>query len=406
MSKHPTIQPTVLWVGYYPSHYVRALHRELERARPPGFAHFVYVRDVISDQQRAYECGDLPEYSQVIDPSMSSTAFAFALAKWNPKIVVLAGYGNRFLNCALIWAWLAQRKFCFWSDTNVLEVLNLPLAKRAIRKLFLAPIFASAARLLYIGTRNRDYWIWLLGGENRVRNKLHHLPYPALVSPREHSGTTKNRATETLRLLYVGRLEQVKAIHKLVRAVAALRSSEVKFLLTLCGGGSEEATLKQLVHGLGVADLVEFTGQVPSDRVANAYAGADLFILPSDIEPWGLVVNEALAAGVPVMCPFWVGAVADLVIDGVTGFVLPGNDSASLAAGIRRAWENRSDLSLMGEHGRSHVVHGPWNLAGASRNLSSLIDSILHPTSAVTSTSAYSRRAATTSNSPYIDQKK
>jgi glycosyltransferase involved in cell wall biosynthesis len=95
------------------------------------------------------------------------------------------------------------------------------------------------------------------------------------------------------------------------------------------------------------------------------FAVADVVVLPSHTEPWGLVVNEALSSGRPVMAPHWVGAAADLLQDGVTGLVLSANSPEAIAAGLERALEMRATLSEMGRRGRALVAEGGWTLEGA-----------------------------------------
>jgi glycosyltransferase involved in cell wall biosynthesis len=180
-----------------------------------------------------------------------------------------------------------------------------------------------------------------------------------------------------LKILYLGRLEPIKAIHNLLHALALLPAAiRHNVHLDIYGGGSEEDRLEEIVRKQSISELVSFHGPVASDQVAQNYAKADLFVLPSEKEPWGLVVNEALLAGVPVMCPFWVGAAADLITDGETGYILENNTPACIAAGIERAYLMGHVNKQLGLRGRTRVMMGGWNVQEASAQLVTLIDEI------------------------------
>lgn len=367
----------VLWIGDYPAHYVRAMHCEVERLRP-GAVHFLYIPTHSFQKQRTYERGDLPASAELLGVPDHLLSFLISLVHRKPKLVILQGYQNTFLSCALLWAYLTRRKFCFWSDTNLLEVLDKSSLNRFLRKSLLKAIFSRATRLLYFGSRNRDYWIWLLGRQ-RAQEKLYHMAVPALLLPEDGSSTQKRRQTaERFTILFLGRLEPVKAVDKLLHAVSQLGLELRRSLrLDICGTGSEQDNLEALTRRLGLTETVFFHGAIPSDQVEKAYFRADLFILPSEMEPWGLVVNEALSAGVPVMCPFWIGAAADLVVDGVTGYVLDDNKPETIAAGIERAWCNREALELLGQNGRKLVRNGPWHSEAVTKRFLHLVDTLI-----------------------------
>ena len=130
-------------------------------------------------------------------------------------------------------------------------------------------------------------------------------------------------------LLALGRLHRNKAFDVLLRAVAALPGT----YLWLAGEGPERAALERLARELGVADRVRFLGW-RGDREA-LYAAADLCIVPSREEPFGNVILDAWAAGVPLIAARAVGP-ATFVRDGDNGVLVPIDDSAALAGAIAR----------------------------------------------------------------------
>jgi glycosyltransferase involved in cell wall biosynthesis len=106
-------------------------------------------------------------------------------------------------------------------------------------------------------------------------------------------------------------------------------------------------------------DNVQLTGPVPPARVPDLYAGADLLLLPSYSEPWGAVVNEALAAGVPVMVSDRAGA-ASLVEHGRNGFIISPDDPAA-AEGLLRPYaadaSRRAEMRAAARESGARLTH-------------------------------------------------
>ena len=134
------------------------------------------------------------------------------------------------------------------------------------------------------------------------------------------------------RLLLVARLKPHKGVHIAIRALARLPP---RFTLTVVGDGDPvyERRLRDLVIQYDIADRVLFVGRVPAERVAQWYEEADLFLLPSFEEAFGIALVEAAAAGVPSVASD-VGGVPDVVADGHTGWLVSAGDAAALARAV------------------------------------------------------------------------
>ena len=104
------------------------------------------------------------------------------------------------------------------------------------------------------------------------------------------------------------------------QGLAKVAGREQKAILVLVGSGPEEEALRQLAEGLGVGERVVFTGQLSPEVVADAYASADIFVFPSVTETQGLVLVEAMAAGLPVVAQAAFGSLS-MVQDGVDGYL-------------------------------------------------------------------------------------
>ena len=131
----------------------------------------------------------------------------------------------------------------------------------------------------------------------------------------------------------VARFVAKKNLQTAIRAFAEFRRllPESRRRLILCGSGALEAELRELASAQGVAESVVFAGFLGPDEVAVTLRDALALVLPSVEEQWGLVVNEAVALGIPVLCSDNVGARDTLVRSGVNGFIFEPNNVEGLA---------------------------------------------------------------------------
>ena len=182
-------------------------------------------------------------------------------------------------------------------------------------------------------------------------NSFYSQPIPE--SEKEALRSSLGVTTDEKVVLYLGRLEESKGVHFLVEAFAALNRTDA--LLLIAGNGTLKSDLEALVLKLGIGGRVRFAGYVPIESAPRYYSIAWMCVLPSVTtltgrEPWGLVVNEALNQGVPVVVTETVGAAAGgLVQDGLNGFIVPERDAAALAGAIDRLLSNgrlRREMSV------------------------------------------------------------
>ncbi len=144
----------------------------------------------------------------------------------------------------------------------------------------------------------------------------------------ERVGALRQRfglAEDTPVLLYVGRLGKEKSVDMLLRALACTRDTSATLLIV--GDGPDRRELERIARDLRVSERVRFAGYLEGDDVVAAYHLADAFLFASTTETQGLVLGEAMAAGLPVIA-VTDAAVADFVVDGTTGFLVPAHHEA------------------------------------------------------------------------------
>ena len=152
---------------------------------------------------------------------------------------------------------------------------------------------------------------------------------PLMVDNARYAGIAERRDDDgACRFGYVGRLVAHKRVDVLIRAFAQLVKRGLRVKLDIVGRGQEESRLKVLAMVCGVGEKVLFHGFLEGEDKVEAYRNMDVLVLPSAYEPWGLVVNEAMSSGIPVVVSEEVGARVDLVEKGGGLVVKPDNVEA------------------------------------------------------------------------------
>jgi glycosyltransferase involved in cell wall biosynthesis len=154
--------------------------------------------------------------------------------------------------------------------------------------------------------------------------------------------------------LFCGKLQSWKRPGELLEAFAHANASRSH--LVFAGDGPLHQELEQRAASLGLADRVHFLGFVNQSGLPPVYVASDLLVLPSDYEPFGLVVNEAMICGCPAVVSDRVGAKYDLVREGVTGSVFPCGDVDALAATMRSLLTDRPRLAKMSGAARERLT--------------------------------------------------
>jgi D-inositol-3-phosphate glycosyltransferase len=182
------------------------------------------------------------------------------------------------------------------------------------------------------------------------------------ISPDEHM------------ILFVGRIEPLKGVDTLVRAIALLKKTGrldcCPHYLAIVGGdpeassetmNAEMARLQGLVSELGIHDLVVFLGKRGQDSLPYYYSAAEMVVMPSHYESFGMVALEAMACGTPVVAS-QVGGLAFLVQDGVTGYVVPGGEVEPLAARLLEIATQPGLRDQLGRQGSEYARLFAWDI--------------------------------------------
>jgi glycosyltransferase involved in cell wall biosynthesis len=176
-----------------------------------------------------------------------------------------------------------------------------------------------------------------------------------------------------LKLGVLARLIPLKNVESLIRTTAYLADMGIEVQTEIAGSGPSDSSLRDLVASLGVAERVRFLGW--RTDVGRLLAAWDLLVIPSLDEGFPLSALEAMAAARPVVATR-VGGLSELVVDGVTGRLVPPGDTDALVRCIAELAIDRQRLALMGIEGWKRV-HESFSASRMARQTVELYDQIL-----------------------------
>jgi len=230
-----------------------------------------------------------------------------------PDYLIVCGYRGLPQVAALVWAIAAGTRFAVLGDSNIYADCAAGI-KRRLKQCWLGFLTRRAAALIAIGTANRRFW----ESYGARPEKLFHAPFAVDNELFARAGAARRAEAAAMlqRLgiagrtvfIYVGRLVKSKGVDLIIRAARRLPAAGVALIIV--GDGPERQALQRLARGS--ANIV-FAGPVANQDLPVYYAMAGALVLPSDREPWGLVVNEAMASGLAIIAHRHCGATVDLV---------------------------------------------------------------------------------------------
>lgn len=280
------------------------------------------------------------------------------LNRTRPTCVAVTGYGDPAMRAAAQWARKCGRKAVLFSESQKCDWPRNPIKEYIkgvwVRNHYDAAFVGGSSAAAYLESLGFDPdRIWR--GYNVVDNEYFAIRTEAV---RPHSERLRRELKLPERFfLYVGRFSIEKNLIKLFRAFRQYRAiaGEAAWDLVMVGNGPQDAELKAVAEDLRLKG-VHWTGFKQINELPQYYALASAFVLSSLKEPWGLVVNEAMASGLPVLVSQRCGCAHDLVQPGINGWVVDPFDEMNMAEGLTRMSLEATDRKAMGDASRSIVA--------------------------------------------------
>jgi glycosyltransferase involved in cell wall biosynthesis len=253
-------------------------------------------------------------------------------------VVVVPGWSMPTSVAAAMACRARRIPYVVFSETH--ERTRRPAWLRATKRVALRPLVGGAAAWLATGTLSEQFFAKHGADPVRIFRFANTPDVEALRRAVDAARPRRAAVRESLGVpagepmaLFVARLIGAKDPACLLEAQAILEARGTAPWLVLVGDGAEAKSLRELAATRRLS-RVRFAGTREPRELPEVWAAADLFVLPSRHEPWGVVVNEAMAAGLPVVLSDRVGAAPDLLVDGVNGRLVPSGDAVRLADAI------------------------------------------------------------------------
>jgi 1,2-diacylglycerol 3-alpha-glucosyltransferase len=280
------------------------------------------------------------------------------LSACEPDVVGIPGWSQRGALAALLWCTRSQVPVVLMSDSTRFDFSRRPWKEALKRR-----IVSLCGSAFVAGRRHRDYLAELgMPVDNIV------LGYDVVDNDHFRRGAERARACfaeERLRLsvpenyfLSSCRFVEKKNLPRLLEAFAWYRQAAEKgaWDLVLLGDGPLRPQLVELVCRYGLSGVVHLPGFLQYDELPTYYGLAGAFVHASTVEQWGLVVNEAMAAGLPVIISERCGCVDELVIQGRNGYSFDPLDPAELCRLLLLVASERCDRQRLAQEGRTIIA--------------------------------------------------
>jgi len=331
----------------------------------------VVARFVSQDLSQNWQV-KLPEWAKIL-PGGSFKSFVFLWRELTPhkgSILHLAGWGHPLLVMIFIMAWIRRIPLVVESDTQLQA--GSPILKRVLKHLILGILFRIPRIFLPGGTRQAKYLNYYGVDSDRIQIAQMTVDVKKIIAIADSIDNKKclelrkvyGLPEEGVIFLFVGRLEHGKGLIELMEVFRSVSADCKNCSLAIVGDGSLIEKVNRMASEI---NNIYVLGRLSGEDVYEVMSICDVFVLPSHAEAWGLVINEAMAAGLPVIANDCVGATEDLVDDGKTGLLVKGGESADLRHAVV-TMENSADMRQHMSKAAREKISG-WTLENEAVNV-------------------------------------
>jgi glycosyltransferase involved in cell wall biosynthesis len=273
-------------------------------------------------------------------------------------VLCFIGYVRATFWITLFAAKLSNSAFLFGTDATTLASRDGRSWKAALKRILLPRLFRLADQVIVPSSGSHDLMRSLGIPGDRVTITPYAVDNQWWMQQASQTHLDEVRAAwgagpQTNVVLFCAKLQPWKRPADLLRAFAKANISNA--LLVFAGEGPLRGQLESEAAALGLASSVRFLGFVNQSQLPAVYASADLMVLPSEYEPFAVVVNEAMCCGCPVVASDRVGAARDLIVPVCPQFVFPCGDFDALAAILKDAFDDDTRLPSIGRAARMHI---------------------------------------------------
>lgn len=273
----------------------------------------------------------------------------FHLLKRNPDVIISIEYSIPTLQ-AFIFSKIFKKRFISWSEGTSFTERNITFFQKILRKL----IIPNCDGYIAVSHDAKEYILSFGVNRNRVFVSIQTLDIKNFRGRCEKARENKNTLRDSMGwkekiILYSGSLIERKGIIHLLKAFKLLAEKNKDIRLLIVGDGKKYETYKKYCQFKDIEEKVYFSGFIQQEELPFYYASADVYIFPSLEDTFAVTVNEAMAAGLPILCSKFAGCTNDLIENGVNGYVIDPTDYNSIVKYLEKTLSDPKLRENMGK---------------------------------------------------------
>lgn len=279
------------------------------------------------------------------------------LLQLKPQVIFTNGFSLWTFLALLFKPWGRWRLIVAWEGSSP----TVDYCDSRLRIMSRRMIVRFADALITNNHRGKAYLTKILRAkESHVFARPYEVPDLKALSGQQEDSEASDLGLRRPVFLYVGQVIQRKGLHLLLEACVILQKQEYRnYTVLILGDGTQRDELENFSQNHGLKDCVKWVGWLDYEYLSYYFQSADVFVLPTLEDTWGMVVLEAMAFGKPVLCSKWAGA-AEMVVEGENGYVFDPHDPAKLAETMRRFIDNPDLIVSMGHKSQQLITpHTP-----------------------------------------------
>ncbi|MGQ9722104.1 MAG: glycosyltransferase family 4 protein [Candidatus Jordarchaeum sp.] len=267
-----------------------------------------------------------------------------------PKAIITNAFSIATTKIWLL-SWIKKTNYIIWS--GAIKRYRRPDPK--IRTLHRKLLIRRAKGFIAYGTKAKEYLLSLGARPESIEIGINTVDIDFFREEVKKCSNILRRMNNKKILLFVGYLTKGKRLDLLLKSIEIIAKTRNDFILKIVGDGAEKSNLKRLARELAISRFVSFEGYKQRQELVEYYAEAHCFLFPSEYDIWGLVLVEAMAAGLPCIASINAGATKDLIIDGATGFSINFNNPNEVAEKIRLILDDKQVANRIGEEASQFI---------------------------------------------------
>lgn len=312
---------------------------------------------------------ELPGIIYHINPSI-----VLRLLKGKYDAVILGGISDFTTQVAFFITKIINVPVILWSEETGIKQSLL----RRIANTFKKHIVRNVDTIIVPGTMSRNFHTEMTSAPERVFVAPNIVENELFIKKSSELRKEKEKLKQELgignqkMILFVGQLIERKGVEYLIRAYRRLKREHSDICLVILGDGALKSDLENVCANNGIKD-VRFTGWVSEEAKIVYYSVADIFVLPTLEDVWGMVVNEAMACGLPLVSTKSSGSAVDMIMPGENGLIVDAEDVEQLYSAMKTIISNEELAKKMGSKSLE-VARNRYNLGNMVEGFVSAIE--------------------------------